>query len=153
MVFSLCEYTRGLEAASDLLLLSTSPPLLLSHPSHLIYSACLSHLGSAVPCSLSLCFIIPCALAVFSRRRCRRCVCAVTRAYAHVHSLIQHDMPPCCHGVLSWGERLGFSEGWWTAWVWEEEKEGGKDREKRRLDQFYSPFVIPTGSMDTQRGL
>lgn len=26
-------------------------------------------------------------------------------------------------------------------------------KEKRRLDQFYSPFVIPTSSMDTQRAL
>lgn len=36
MVFSLCECARWLEAAADLFLHSTSPPLLLSRPCHLL---------------------------------------------------------------------------------------------------------------------
>lgn len=86
MVFSLCEYTHGLEAACDLLLLSTSPPLFSI--SSLSFNLSLPPLLTwALLCSLPLCFIIPCVH--YFLRRCfltQTLLCAALHAHTHMYT-------------------------------------------------------------------
>lgn len=72
MVLSLCERTRWLEAAADLFLLGTSPPLLLSHPSHLLHLALpLPHYATRTTSSV----------AVSLRADASRYICAITHKH------------------------------------------------------------------------
>lgn len=107
-------------------------------------------------------FIIPCHVHYF------QCSCFFTQIHTAACSYTQMSVPLCVHirtytrAYTAWHTSLlsRCAELRRMAAIKLElmNSMGARGRqrercEKWRLDQFYRPFVIPTGSMDTQRGL
>ena len=158
VLFSLSQYTHGMEATYDLLLLSTSPPLFLSHPS--LFCLSLSLFGFALQ-TLSLCISL--YHVHYFRCSCffthvhtatRKWVCLYARIYVHIRTYTRAYTAWHTSLLLRCAELRRMAAI--KLELMNSMGARGRQRErceKRRLDQFYRPFVIPTGSMDTQRGL